>query len=76
MPRRTKVDTNTPGGRIRMMRLAKDLTQEALAGKVYVTQSAVAQWETNRWIPSRQSQILLAEALGTNRHFLFGEEAA
>jgi transcriptional regulator with XRE-family HTH domain len=76
MPVITKLDPNTPGGRIRMMRQAKGLTQEALGSKVWVSQSAVAQWETNRWIPSRQSQALLAEALGTTRHFLFGELAA
>lgn len=76
MPVRTTIDPNTPGGRIRMMRQAKGLTQEALASQVYVTQAAVAQWETNRWLPSRQSQYLLAEALGTTRHFLFGAEAA
>lgn len=76
MPVKTPVDPNTPGGRIRVMRQAKELTQEALAARVYVTQSAVAQWETNRWVPSRQSQVLLAEALGTTRHFLFGELVA
>lgn len=59
-----------------MMRLSKELTQDALASRVFVTQSAVAQWETNRWVPSRQSQMLLAEALGTTRHFLFGEAVA
>lgn len=52
------------------------MTQDQVAALVFVTQSAVAQWETNRWIPSRQSQHLLAEALGTTRFFLFGEEAA
>lgn len=76
MPVITKLDPNTPGGRIRMLRQAKGLTQEALASKVFVTQSAVAQWETNRWVPSRQSQMLLASALDTNRHFLFGEDTA
>lgn len=76
MPVLTKLDPNTPGGRIRMMRQSKDMTQAALAERVYVTQSAIAQWETNRWMPSRQSQFLLAEALGTTRHFLFGEAVA
>lgn len=59
-----------------MMRISKELTQEALATQVFVTQSAVAQWETNRWLPSRHTQMLLAEKLGTTRHFLFGEQVA
>jgi transcriptional regulator with XRE-family HTH domain len=76
MPVKTVIDPATPGGRIRMMRESKELTQSALGERVHVTQSAVAQWETNRWLPSRQCQFLLAEALGTSRHFLFGEAAA
>lgn len=72
----TKPDVNSPGGRIRVLRLAHGLTQQALADAVYVTQSAVAQWETNRWVPSRQSQMLIAERLGTTRFFLFGDQAA
>lgn len=64
-------DIQTPGGRIRFLRETKDLTQAALAAKVYVSQPAVAQWETNKWLPGRQSQMLLAEALGCTREFLF-----
>lgn len=75
MPVLTRVDPNTAGGRIRLVREANGLTQAALASKVFVTQPAVAQWEANRWIPSHQSQVHLAEALGTTRHALFGEAA-
>lgn len=74
MPVLTSPDPQTIGGRIRMLRQAQQLTQSALAEKVYVTQSAIAQWETNRWVPARQAQVDLAEALGTTRHFLFGDE--
>lgn len=70
------LDGTSVGGRIRMLRLAKGWSQETLAEAVHVTQPAVAQWESNRWLPSRQSQFLLAEALGTTRTFLFAEAAA
>lgn len=69
-------DWTTVGGRIRFLREAKGWTQEVLAKHVHVSQPAVAQWETNKWLPGRQSQFLLAEALGVTRAFLFGEEAA
>lgn len=55
------------------MRQAKEMSQEALAAAVFASQPAVSQWENDLWLPSRQSQALLAEALGTTRSFLFGE---
>lgn len=69
------IDGTTIGGRIRMLRLAAGWSQETLATKVHVSQPAVAQWESNKWVPGRQSQFLLAEALGTTRQFLFADEA-
>lgn len=62
------------GGRIRALRQVKGWTQETLAKKVHVSQPAVAQWESNTTSPGRQSQALLAEALGCTRDFLFGEQ--
>lgn len=70
------VELNTPGQRIKFMRKAKGWNQETLAAKVLVTQPAVSQWESDGVIPARQSQMLLAEALGTTREFLFGVHAA
>lgn len=66
----------SPGQRIRFLRLALNLSQQDLATKVYATQPAVSQWENDLWLPSKQSQKLLADALGTNRAFLFGELVA
>jgi len=66
----------TPGQRIKFMRDAKGMTQKALAAAVYTTQPAISQWEKDKWLPSRASQVLLAEALGCSRLFLFGEDAA
>lgn len=64
---------DTPGRRIRFLRESLGLSQEALAAKVFATQPAVSQWENDRWMPSRQSQALLATALNTTRSFLFGD---
>lgn len=65
----------TPGKRIRFLREALGLSQEALAAKVFVTQPALSQWENDKWLPGRQSQELLATALNTSKHFLFGDAA-
>lgn len=70
-PRLTGMDT--PGARIRFLRLAKGWSQETLAAKVMVSQPAVAQWEADTYVPGRQSQALLADHLDVSRTFLFGE---
>ncbi len=69
-----KDDLRTPGERLRFMRRARGMTQEVLARTVYVTQPAVAQWEADKWLPTPPTQVLVAEALGTTRLFLFGEQ--
>lgn len=66
----------TPGARLKFLRKARGLTQKALASAVYTTQPAISQWEKDRWLPSKQTQVLLAEELNTTRAFLFGEEPA
>lgn len=67
---------DTPGQRIRFLRKARGWSQETLASKVYTSQAAVSQWESDLILPSRQSQALLAEALETSRVFLFGDRVA
>jgi len=67
-------DLATPGARLRFLRQAHGLTQKALAAKVFTTQPAISQWENDLWLPSKQTQVLLAEALGTTRVFLFNEQ--
>lgn len=69
-------DLSTPGARIKFLRLAKEMSQEALAKQVFTSQPAVSMWENDVWLPSPQSQRLLAEALGSTRGFLFGEAVA
>jgi transcriptional regulator with XRE-family HTH domain len=70
----TTKDLETIGGRIRLLRRAKGLTQQDLARKVFVTQPSVAQWESNRCAPSAQSMALLADALNVSRLFLAGDD--
>jgi len=70
------VQVNTPGQRIRLLRKAKGMTQETLARRVFVTQPAVAQWESDTWTPTPTTQQLLADELGTSRRFLFPAEEA
>lgn len=67
-------DLATPGQRLRFLRETHGLTQKALAAKVYTTQPAVSQWERDRWLPGKQAQVLLAEALNTTRSFLFDDD--
>lgn len=64
------------GKRIRFMRQGRELTQGALAAKVFVTQPAVSQWERGETLPSRATQQAIAEALNTTRAFLFAEVVA
>lgn len=68
-------DLATPGKRMRFLRKARGMSQQTLAAKVYTSQPAISQWEKDLWLPSKQSQVLLAEALNTSRAFLFGESA-
>lgn len=66
----------TPGSRIKFLRQSKHLTQESLARQLFTTQATIARWEGDKFVPNRQAQVLLAEALGTTRLFLFGEKVA
>lgn len=66
-------ELDTPGARIRFLRQAIGMTQKGLGAKVFATQAAVSQWETDRWLPSRATQLLIADALNTTRAFLFGD---
>lgn len=70
-------DLQTPAERIRFLRLhVVGITQSELAKRCHVAQPSVAQWESGRTSPNRQSQFLIAEALGQSRAFIFGEVAA
>jgi transcriptional regulator with XRE-family HTH domain len=64
------------GQRIARQRRACFLTQEALAAKLGVTQSAVARWETGDSTPALRHRRALAEALVIAPSILFVEDAA
>lgn len=63
------------GERIATLREIQEMTQDALARKVNVTQPAVSQWETGILLPRRMTQFDVADALGTTRSRLFREVA-
>jgi transcriptional regulator with XRE-family HTH domain len=67
---------DTPGGRIRHFRKARELTQQALADLLFVDQTTVARWELGRVTVPRPMRRRLAEALDIPRAVLFGEDAA
>jgi molybdate-binding protein/DNA-binding XRE family transcriptional regulator len=64
------------GRRLRLARLAGDLSQEQLARAAGVTRQAVAGVEAGSWDPSLQVALAIARALGTSVEELFGEEHA
>lgn len=68
-----KVDPNTPGGRIRMLRRAFGWSQMILATKANVSQPAISLWEQNLTEPGDASLRALASALNTTPHFLYPE---
>lgn len=68
-------DQQSPlGQRIARQRRALFLTQEALAARLGVTQSAVARWETGASVPALRHRRQLAEALLIAPSLLFVED--
>ncbi len=47
------------GGRIKDLRVRDGFSQEALAGRIYVTRQTIINWETGRSYPDVQSLLLL-----------------
>ena len=52
------------GRHIRQLRLARHLTQEQLAERLFVTRQTVSAWETNRAQPDLETLERIAAALG------------
>ena len=60
---------------IRKLRISMNLTQEALAAKLYVERSTIAKWESGQAKPRADTLIKLAAVLGcTVDELLKGEE--
>jgi transcriptional regulator with XRE-family HTH domain len=49
------------GNRIRTLREEKKLTQEELAGKVFVTRQAISSWEKGQSFPDIDNVVSLCE---------------
>lgn len=58
--------------RVRELRDAKDLSQEALAEKVGVSKSGVAMWETKGVVPRKETLEKICDVLGTTTDYLLG----
>ncbi len=59
------------GSRVRLARLARNLTQEQLARAADVTRQSIAGIESGRWEPSLRVAIAIANAMGAHVEELF-----
>lgn len=64
----------TIGKQIRELRKKQKITQEELAGLLYVTPQAVSQWERDLTVPSADKLAKIAAALGTSVNVLTNED--
>lgn len=60
---------------LKKLRIEKELSQQALADKVYVTRSTVARWELGSRLPSAVMISRLADALGADVNMLLSAAA-
>lgn len=58
------------GDRVRTLRLARDLSQIAVAKQVGCSRSTIAQWENGSAIPRLRKMGVLANVLDTTSHYL------
>lgn len=65
----------TAGGRIRFMRLTKNLKQAKLAEEVHTTQASISLYETGARKPGPLMRKALADALGVPVSWLFSSDA-
>ena len=59
---------------LRKYRLAAGLSQKELAGKLFVSQQAVARWETDKATPNPETVVKLAKIFGVTTDELLGKE--
>ena len=60
--------------KLKKLRTEKNMTQDDLADKIFVTRTAVSKWETDNGYPSIESLKLLAKLFGTTVDELISEE--
>ena len=58
---------------LRRYRVAAGLSQKELAGKLFVSQQAVARWETDKATPNPETVVRIAAILGTTTDELLGK---
>ena len=59
---------------VKKYRIAKKLTQEQLAQKLFVTKQAISKWETGRGYPDASTLPTISKVLGISIDELMGEE--
>lgn len=59
---------------VKKYRKAKELTQEQLAQKLFVTKQAISKWETGRGYPDTSTLPTISKVLGISIDELMGEE--
>ena len=63
------------GMRVKQLRIQRNITQEELAEKIYVSRQTISNWENNKSYPSVDYLISISEELGTSLDKLIKEEA-
>ncbi len=62
------------GERVKQLRLDAGMTQEQLAGRIWVSKAAVSNYELSERNPSPETIIKIAKVFGVTTDYLFGLE--
>lgn len=60
--------------KLRQLRRARDITQQALAAQIHVRQNTISGWETSQKIPPFDKCLAMARVLGVSVFDLIDEE--
>lgn len=71
-----KKRNNDLGKRIKMLRLACDLSQEELADDIFVARSSISNYETNKRSPDIELLQLMCKRFGVSMNYLLGDIGA
>jgi transcriptional regulator with XRE-family HTH domain len=69
------LDLTKIGNTIETLRKEKNMTQDELASKLFVSRQAVSKWETGNSIPSIEVMVLLTELFGIGIEYLIDDAA-
>ena len=58
---------------IKILRKSAGLSQEELAAKLNITQTAISQWETGKTYPDMQQAIAMSNLFDTSVDYLLGQ---